>query len=56
MASQKYESNCSGAVFEAIVECFVRQLKEEMCADCTDWGGGGQRGDWAMGKPRGYLM
>jgi hypothetical protein len=28
-----YVSNCSSAVFVAMVEYFVRQLKEEMCAD-----------------------
>jgi len=41
-----YVSNCSSAVFEAIVECFFRQLKEEMWAECTDGGRGGI-GLWA---------
>jgi hypothetical protein len=41
-----YVSNCSSAVFEALVECFVRQIKEEMWAECTD-GGRGDIGLWA---------
>jgi hypothetical protein len=32
-----------------MVECFVRQLKEEMCAECTSGGGEGRGeiGRWA---------